>query len=379
MTRRGLEKGPVAVYRPFQDKTLGVPHGQEVEEEGLQEARRVRRPHGDDRLRLDRAGRAAADLPSHRHQARADHHHLGRGPRRAEGDQALRRHLHQEAPDPREPAPDPGEAARQGRLPGQSVGRGRLDGAGRALPGEGRALHRHLHRAVARRLHRSRPLGLAALELCAARDHAEARAQVPRRADGSDRPRRQPGPGLAFRQEGAGQSRQGHRPGRRAADQPRGLGRAGARPRRQGDPHRRARHPGLEEAQEGRRVRQHLVDRRLRLRGQPAGRDGLGHAREGPAVRRRAPRVRLRRRDLPQPAGAAHPRAHLDAARGAVPRLHHHPQRIRSRSPTISRCATAATSSTGRPCTTPITRATRRSCPCTRSPGRTCTSRRSSA
>ncbi len=32
-----------------------------------------------------------------------------------------------------------------------------------------------------------------------------------------------------------------------------------------------------QEAQEGRRVRQHLVDRRLRVGGQPARRDGLGH------------------------------------------------------------------------------------------------------
>jgi homospermidine synthase len=34
-------------------------------------------------------------------------------------------------------APDPRQAARQGRLPGQPLGRGRLDRAGRALPGEG--------------------------------------------------------------------------------------------------------------------------------------------------------------------------------------------------------------------------------------------------
>jgi homospermidine synthase len=38
---------------------------------------------------------------------------------------------------PGEPAPDPRQAARQGRLPGQPLGRGRLDRAGRALPGEG--------------------------------------------------------------------------------------------------------------------------------------------------------------------------------------------------------------------------------------------------
>ena len=104
----------------------------------------------------------------------------------------------------------------QGRLPGQPLGRGRLDGAGRALPGEGRALHRHLHRALAGRLHRSHPVGVAALQLCAARDHAEARAQVSRRPDRGDRPRRQPRPGLPLRQAGADERGQGHRPeGRR--------------------------------------------------------------------------------------------------------------------------------------------------------------------
>ena len=50
-------------------------------------------------------------------------------------------------------------------------------------------------------------------------------AEVPRRADGGDRPWRQPRPGLALREEGAGQPRQGHRPGRRQADRP---ARAGA-------------------------------------------------------------------------------------------------------------------------------------------------------
>ena len=90
---------------------------------------------------------------------------------------------------------------------------------------KGALLHRHLHRAVAGRLHRPQPVGVAALQLCAAREHAEAGAEVPRRADGGDRPRRQPRPGLALRQEGAGQPRQGHRPGRREARPP---ARAGA-------------------------------------------------------------------------------------------------------------------------------------------------------
>ena len=77
--------------------------------------------------------------------------------------------------------------------------------------------------------------------------------------------------------------------------------------------------------------------------------------------------------------GPAHARAHLDAARGAVPRLHHHPQRIDLDRRLLHAARRPARSSTGRPCTTPIIRATRRSCRCTRSPGRTCTSRRASA
>ena len=67
--------------------------------------------------------------------------------------------------------------------------------------------------------------------------------------------------------------------GRRGADsaQPERLGGTGADARDQGDPHRRARHPGRQRAQEARRVRQYLVDRRLRRRRLPAGRAWLGH------------------------------------------------------------------------------------------------------
>ena len=51
----------------------------------------------------------------------------------------------------------------------------------------------------------------------------------------------------------------------------------------------------------------------------------------------------------------------------------------RSRSPITTRCARARRSSTARRCTTRITRATRRSCPCTSSPGATTCSRSASA
>ncbi len=75
---------------------------------------------------------------------------------------------------------------------------------------------------------------------------------------------------------------------RARAGRPRGLGAADARPRRQGRPHRRARHPALDESEADGRLRQHLVGRRLHLGGHAAGRAGLGHAREVDAGERRA-------------------------------------------------------------------------------------------
>ena len=115
--------------------------------------------------------------------------------------------------------------------------------------------------------------------------------QVPRRADGGDRPRRQPRPGFALREAGADQPRPRHRREGQGAGQPRGLGPSS--PARLGVKviHIAERDTQVSPRPEGgRRVRQYLVDRRLRLRRRPAGRDGLGHAREGAAARRRAPR-----------------------------------------------------------------------------------------
>ena len=55
-----------------------------------------------------------------------------------------------------------------------------------------------------------------------------------------------------------------------------------------------------------------------------------------------APRLRLRRRDLPQAAGRRHAGALVDADGAGAARLPGDPQRVRSRSPTTSRCARAA-------------------------------------
>ena len=184
------------------------------------------RPHGHDRLRLDRPGRAAADLPAHRHQARADHRHLGRGPRRPEGAEEVRHHLHQEAPDPRELPPD-ARQARWARATSWSTCRSRSP--------------RRRWSSSARRGARSTSTpassrGRAATPTPACRSSLRSNyalresmlklaPQVPRRPDRGDRPRRQPRPGLALRQEGAGRPRPGHRPGRVEADRPARAGR----------------------------------------------------------------------------------------------------------------------------------------------------------
>ena len=83
-----------------------------------------------------------------------------------------------------------------------------------------------------------------------------------------------------------------------------------------------------EPAEGARRVRQHLVGRRLRRRGLAARRARLGLAREELAARRQETRLRARQRDLPDAARRGYPRAHLDAACGPVPRLPDHARRI---------------------------------------------------
>ncbi len=62
------------------------------------------------------------------------------------------------------------------------------------------------------------------------------------------------------------------------AGRPRRLGQADEEGRRQGHPHRRARHAAHQEAEADERVLEHLVGRRLHLRGPAAGRTRLGHA-----------------------------------------------------------------------------------------------------
>ncbi len=84
------------------------------------------------------------------------------------------------------------------------------------------------------------------------------------------------------------------------------------------DSHRRARHAGRQHAEEGQRVRQHLVGGRLRQRRLPAGGTRLGHAREGTAAAGPSSRVRPAERDLSVAAGRRHARAHVDAEGGVT-------------------------------------------------------------
>ena len=82
-------------------------------------------------------------------------------------------------------------AARPRRFPAEPVG-GRLEHrADQARAREGRAVSRHLHRALARRLHRSEPLAVAAHQLRVARGSARAAPVAHERSDGGADARRE--------------------------------------------------------------------------------------------------------------------------------------------------------------------------------------------
>ncbi len=206
-----------------------------------------------------------------------------------------------------------------------------------------------------------------ALQLRAARDAARGQAQEPGRHHRGLLLRRQSRHGVLVRQAGAARHRRAT-PTRRLqrAEEPRRLGPARAQARRQGHPHRRARHPALQEAEADERVRQHLVGGRLRVGRHAAGRTRLGHARKVDAGQRPQAHRRLRRGDLSAAARRQHARALLVPDAGRAIRLPRHPQRVDLDRRLFHACATATRWSTGRPATTPITRPTTRCCRCTR-------------
>ena len=161
-------------------------------------------------IRLHRAGDAAAAAAPHRHAAgagarrrarRRDSPDLAREPGCAFPAAAGRR---------RQLSPAPRAAARRGRFPAQPGGRRQQRRADRVLPGSRRALPRHLHRAVARRLLRRVARACAAHQLRPARSRARAAAPGARWPDGGREPRREPGPGVAPAQAGAARSRARH-------------------------------------------------------------------------------------------------------------------------------------------------------------------------
>ena len=178
--------------------------------------------------------------------------------------------------------------ARRGGFPAQPLGGRLLGRADHVLPRVRRALSRHLHRALGRRLYRSRAFAFAAVELRPERKRAGACRRCRSRADRRGGTWRQSRACVAFRQAGAARYRARYRGSGRCSRLARGVGGACAGARRAGHPCRRARHPGRQRCQAARRVRQHLVDRRLRRRGLPAGGAWLGHARRT-ASRGRAP------------------------------------------------------------------------------------------
>ena len=150
------------------------------------------------------------------------------------------------------------------------------------------------------------------------------------------------------------------------AENARRVGATRSAARRQGRAYRRARHPARQEPEAAQRVRQHLVDRGLPVRGHAAGRTRLGHAREMDARRTPAStRPAAARRSTstsPAPTPACAPGRRRRGASSASSS----PITSRSRSPTTTRFATTrARRSTARPATTPITPATTRCCRCT--------------
>ena len=231
---------------------------------------RVLRPRADGRLRQHRPGHAAvaAQAPvvagGRAHRARGER----TGARARRGEPGPVRALPPQAVDlPARVA----AAAEGGRPPAQPVG-GRVEPRPRRMVRIARrAVRRHVDRALAGRLRQSHAHDARAHELPHARGHAEARPPAQAElADRRRRPRGEPRPRFAFREAGAARPLARPRQARRRAPRPGRLGDPRAGARRDADPGLRARHAGDRPAEAAERVRQHLVDRRLRGRADAA-------------------------------------------------------------------------------------------------------------
>ena len=252
-------------------------------------------------------------------------------------------------------------AARPRRFPAQRLGRGVERRADRAVPGKGRALSRHLHRAVARRLYRPEPaaVGSAPTTRC-----AKARWRL--------RQRYPAGP-TAVITHGANPGLVSHFVKQALLDLARD-----ADPTR-GTPADRAGWAALAERlgvkvihiaerdtqvaaipkQPGEFVNTWSIDGFFSEGSQPAELGWGTHERHFPADGRRHDFGSGAAIYLLRP-GAGDAGAQLDAARRPLSRLPDHPQRVDLDRRLSDPCATAARCATARPATTPITPATTR-------------------
>ena len=140
--------------------------------------------------------------------------------------------LHPPGGDQGQLPPPADAAADRGRRPGllrQPVGRHLLARHHGVLPRDRRALHRHRGRALARASTSTQAGTGGALELRAARDDARRAPQEARRHHRRVLLRRQSRHGVVVRQAGAAQRRHRPRPQVQGAEDPRGMGQAGAR------------------------------------------------------------------------------------------------------------------------------------------------------
>ena len=257
-------------------------------------------------------------------------------------------------------------AGRRRRLRAQPLGRRQQHRHRRVLPRARRALSRHRRRALGRHVFRPQPDAGRPLELRAAREHAAAAPRARPRADRGQRPGRQPRPGLAAGQ-GGGAAASPATPACRIAEPTDRQGWA----RLFRDLGVKAIHIAERDTQVSRQpkrpgefVNTWSIDGFVSEGCQPAELGWGTHERHFPP-RAGAPCRWLRRRDLPEPARGRHAGAHLDAAGGAVPRLPRHPQRVDLDRRLSDAARRRCRASTGRPCTTPITRATPPCCRCT--------------
>ena len=226
--------------------------------------------------------------------------------------------------------------ARPRRFPAQCLGRRVERRADRAVPGKGRALSRHLHRAVAGRLYRPEPAAVGALQLCASRERAGAAPALSRAA----RPRSSPtAPTPGSCRISSSRRSSTSRAIAASARPPRASATAWARlAERLGV---KVIHIAERDTQvstipkePGEFVNTWSIDGFVSEGSQPAELGWGTHERHFPADGRRHDFGSGAAIYLLRP-GAAHAGAQLDAARRALSRLPDHPRRSRSRSPII--------------------------------------------